>query len=132
MYFKAGEAVWRQVGGDAAVQLFKNRWVKVPSDNEDFGSFAELTDMEKFFDGALGDHGVLAKGETAEVDGTSAIKLEDTTEDGTLYIATEGEAYPLKLEGGKNAPGAVVFDEWNGQYVLEAPKSSIDISQLPS
>jgi hypothetical protein len=128
-YFKGDESFWKQFGGDAAAQLFKDKWVQAPATG-DFASLAQLTDPGELFDGILGSHGTLEKGDKTDVDGTPAITVEDTEQNGTLYVATEDEPYPLKLETGGDDEGAIVFEDWNEDYSLEAPEDAVDMSQL--
>ena len=130
-YFKGDEAFWRQFGGDAAAALFQDKWVKAPADSGDLASLTPLTDIEQLLDGILGEHGTLEKGDETDVDGTPAIAVEDTEQEGTLYVATEGEPYPLKLEGaGGDTEGTIAFDDWDEDYELEAPEDAVDMSQL--
>ncbi|HEY7537187.1 MAG TPA: hypothetical protein VH721_04310 [Gaiellaceae bacterium] len=131
-YFKGDDALWRQLGGEAAVALLHDRWLVAPATSGELASFAPLTDIEQLFDALLGDHGTLEKGDETEIDGNPAIAVEDTAEGGTLYVATTGEPYPLKVEGGSDSPGTISFDDWNEEYELTAPEGAIDIAQLQS
>ena len=131
-YFKGDEAFWQQFGGAAAATLFQDKWVKAPADSGDLASLTPLTDIGQLLEGILGEHGTLEKGDETEVNGTSAIAVEDTEQDGTLYVATEGEPYPLKLEGAGDgsSEGTIEFDDWDEEYELEAPEDAVDMSQL--
>ena len=64
-----------------------------------------------------------------DVDGTPTIAVEDTEQDATLYVATEDEPYPVKLET-DGGDGTITFEDWNESYELEAPEDSIDFSTL--
>jgi hypothetical protein len=129
-YFRGDGEFWRNFGGGAVVELLEGRWVEAPADTGDLASFTPLTDIEQLFDGILGDHGELSKGDETEVDGTPAIAIEDTTEGGTLYVATEGEPYPLKIEGPDDSPGSIQFDAWNEEHELTKPANSVDLSKF--
>jgi hypothetical protein len=130
-YFTGGDELWRQFGGEAAVQLLHGRWLQAPSTSGELASFTPLTDIDQLFEGVLGDHGTLTKGEETTVDGKPAIAI-DSSKGGTLYVSTEGEPYPLKLENTGDQPGSITFDGWNESYELEAPSDPIDISKLQS
>jgi hypothetical protein len=131
-YFKGDDAFWNQFGGNAIAQLMEGKWLVAPADSGDLASFTPLTDMEQLFQEVLGEHGEpLEKGEETEVDGEPAIAVNDTEEGGTLYVATEGEPYPLKVEN-TGEQGAITFTEWNEEHELTAPEDAIDVSQLPS
>ncbi len=131
-YFKGDDAFWRQFGGTAAVQLFHGRWLVAPADTGDLSSFTPLTDIEQLFKALLGDHGTLQKGEetTVGTDDAPVIAVVRTSSGGTLYVATTGKPYPLQVEGGKDSPGSITFDEWDKPIELTAPKDAIDFSKL--
>jgi hypothetical protein len=132
-YFKGDDAFWSRFGGAAAAQLMRGKWLVAPADSGDLASFTPLTDLEQFFGQMLGDHGEpLEKGDETEVDGEPAIAVNDPSEGGTLYVATEGEPYPLKIEKTGEDAGAITFSEWNEKHELTAPEDAIDMSQLPS
>jgi hypothetical protein len=128
-YFKGDNDFWAQFGGAAAAALFKDKWVSAPADSGDLASLTPLTDISQLFDGILGQHGKLEKGGETDVNGTPAIKVEDTEQDGTLYVATEGEPYPLKLEGG-DQKGSIEFEDWDKSYDFDAPEDAVDLGQL--
>lgn len=50
---------------------------------------------------------------------------------GSLFVATDGKPYPVKLlkTGGKER-GTVTFSEWDKGLSLTAPSPSVDISDL--
>jgi hypothetical protein len=133
-YFKGDDAFWNQFGGGAAVAaLMRDKWLVAPADSGDLASFTPLTDLEQLFEELLGNHGEpLEKGDETEVDGQPAIAVNDTEEDATLYVATEGEPFPLKVEKTGEDAGEITFSEWNEEHELTAPEDAIDISQLPS
>lgn len=138
-YLNAAPAVWRRIGGAAAVQLLQGRWLKVSSASPDYASFAQLTSLNKLMSGALSNHGKLAKGAKTTIRGEPAVTVRDTTEGGTLYVATTGKPFPLEFtnkgtsSGGNAAPaGHLTIDRINQTVSLNAPADSIDISQLPS
>ena len=53
----------------------------------------------------LATHGAIEKGDETKVDEQPAIPLTDTTQGGTLYVATTGPAYPLELAPGNGKGG---------------------------
>ena len=129
-YFKGDDDFWKQFGGEAAATLFKDKWVSAPADRGDLASLTPLTDIGQLFDGILGEHGALEKGDKTDVNGTSAIKVEDTEQGGAIYVATEGEPYPLKLESSTEQPGSIEFEDWDKSYDVNAPEDAVDLGQL--
>jgi len=130
-YFRGGAAFWRQFGGAGAAALLKGRWLSAPADQGDFAAFLPLTDISKLFDAILGNHGTLAKGKTAKVDGSPAIGVVDRgSGGGTLYVATTGRPYPLEVVSPNTKHGTIHFAGWNGNVALSAPANPIDVSKL--
>jgi hypothetical protein len=129
-YFRGDEAFWRNFGGGEVVELLEGRWVEAPADSGDLASLTPLTDMDQLFDSILGDHGTISKGDETKVEGAAAIVLEDVDKGGKLYVATEGEPVPLKLEGPTDSPGSIAFDEWNAEHELKAPVNTVDLTKL--
>jgi hypothetical protein len=128
-YFSGGQAFWQRFAGPAAAQLLQGRWLKAPTAGN-LGSLAKLTDMKALFGSLLSTHGTLTKGSTTTVNGTKAIGLSDATQGGTLYIATTGQPYPLRIAKGGTGGGQLTFDRFNASVSLTAPANAIDVSRL--
>jgi hypothetical protein len=58
------------------------------------------------------------------------IAVKDTTNGGTLYVATTGEPYPIEVVKNGSAGGQIAFDPFNQPVRLTPPSNAIDISQL--
>jgi hypothetical protein len=133
-YIDGSAGFWKQFGGSAAVQQLEGKWLRAPANTGQFSSFASLTNVHKLLAGILAGHGALAKGATSTVDGQSVIALQDKSNPGTpgsLYIATTGRPYPIRLTG--SAPGGQAqldFSEFDQPVTIKAPASSIDITKL--
>src|SRR3954447_7748193 len=111
-YIKGTDAFLRKFAGAAAATLFHDKWLKGPASSGDLGALTPLTDADKLFKAALGQHGKLAnKGETDFQD-QKVVEINDTTQGGTLYVAAEGDAFPVALKGNKTQ-GSLTFDSWN-------------------
>jgi hypothetical protein len=129
-YFRGGASFWRQFGGNAAATLFKGKWLKAPAASGRLASLTPLTDISKLFTAMLASHGTLTVGKETTIDGQPAIGLVDSSQGGTLYIATTGKPYPLAVR--KAGSGSINFDEWDKPVTLKAPSNSVDFSQLKS
>ena len=71
-------------------------WVEAPAGSStasDFSGLSSLTDVSS----TLKNHGTLAAGGTGTVDGQAVVFVKDTTNGGTLAVATSGPAYPVQL-----------------------------------
>jgi hypothetical protein len=129
IYIKGSQAFWRHFGGTAAAQLFQGKWLKAPASGS-FGSFAQLTNLSALFGKIASTHGVLKKGQTTTINGQPAIAITDTTQGGTLYVATTGQPYPLVISKSGSGGGKITFDQYNQSVTLTTPKNAVDISQF--
>jgi hypothetical protein len=129
IYIKGDQSFWSHFGGAAAATLFQGKWLKAPETGS-FASFAQLTNLNTLFSKALATHGVLSKGSTTKISGQPAIAITDTTQGGTLYVATTGQPYPLEISKSGADGGKVIFDQYNQSVTLTAPKNAIDISKF--
>lgn len=116
-------------------QLFKGKWLLFPADGSD--RFREFTDGKAFGDAVLDPDGTLTKGEQKDVDGVAAIALVSKggspDSGGTLWVATEGTARPLRLEprAGASTKGALAFT-YDVDVDLQPPREDdvVDLSAL--
>ncbi len=129
VYLNGSDDFWRHVGGNAAAQLFHGKWLRAPATGQ-FASIAALTDVRTLFSKLLSSHGMLAKGGTSTVGGQKVIAVRDTTMGGTLYVATTGPSYPIKISKSGSDAGHILFDRYNQAFSLTAPAGSIDVSKL--
>jgi hypothetical protein len=129
VYVNAPRSVWQHFAGAAAAQLINGRWLKAPASGQ-FAPFASLTNLHTLFSTLLANHGSLSKGSTTTVNGQNAIAVKDTTQGGTLYVATNGKPYAIQVAKPGTAGGQINFDQFNQSVSLSAPANAIDLSQL--
>lgn len=130
VYVKGSDAFWRHFGGNAAVQLFKGKWLKGPTTGN-LASFASLTNLTELITKILSSHGSLTKGQTTTVAGQKVIAVKDTSNaGGTLYVATTGQPYPVQISKSGSDGGHLSFDHYNASLSITAPTGAIDISQF--
>ena len=129
-YISGSPAFYRSLGGSAAAQLFKGKWLKASATSGEFASFKQLADMRQLIDTTLAAHGTLVKGATTTVNGQPVIGITDSTKDGTLYVATTGKPYPLQIAKGGSESGTITFSKWNQPATITAPSNSVDLSEL--
>lgn len=132
IYINAGPAFWRHIGGTAAAQLLQGKWLKAPANSSDFASLAALTNLHKLLTALLAHHAKLTKGATTTVNGQKVVALTDTTNHGTLYVATTGKPYPVQITKSGSDGGKLSFDRFNETVSLTPPANAIDISKLKS
>jgi hypothetical protein len=130
VYIDGSAAFYRHIGGSAAAQILRGRWLKAPAGTPELAPIAALTDLDKLIDSALVSSGPLTNGGVRTVQGQKAVAIEDVSQGGTVYIAATGKPYPLEVvkDGGKG--GTVVFDRWNEPVTLVAPADALDVTKL--
>jgi hypothetical protein len=129
VYIKGTTAFWQKIAGNAAAPLLFGKWIKAPAGGQ-LATLATLTDLEKLFNQLLSSHGRLARGSIATVRGQPVIAVKDTTNGGTLYVATTGKPYPIEVVKSGSNGGQIAFDRFNQPVRLTPPSNAIDISQL--
>jgi hypothetical protein len=130
VYINGSPAFYRRVGGAAAAQLFRGKWLKASATSGNFASIASLTDLRKLIDTTLSSHGTLAKGALTTVNGQKVVGLTDTSQGGVLYVATTGRPFPIELTKSGSGGGRIVFDRWNQAVTISSPPNAINLTQL--
>lgn len=130
VYIKGSPAFYSHFGGAAAAQLFQGKWLKAPTTSGELASLASLTNLGHLLDQALSGHGALTKGPTTTISGQPVVELRGTSRDGSLYVATSGQPYPIEIVRRGSETGRVSFTGWNKPVPLSAPSGAIDLSQL--
>ncbi|NBM20995.1 hypothetical protein [Streptomyces sp. GC420] len=109
---------------DAVVDMLAGRWVRTDADEPDAQEALEVCDLDKLLAGFEEGDNLARKGEVTEIRGREALTLTETdgAETYTVYVATEGEPYILKIvqEGGEE-PGTIEFSQFNDPVRAEPP-----------
>ena len=118
-------AFWQAATGDPArARGLVGSFVKTPAVDGNFGAFTAFT-RPATFAAVLPDPAKPAVvGATTTIGGQAAVAVRDQT-GSTLYVATTGPAYPLRLDG--LASGQVVFldlTDYGQQVPLTAPRTA--------
>jgi len=61
-----------------------------------------------------------------DVPRSEVVALRDAIEGGTLYVRATGTAYPVAIVE-KGHSETIVFDRWNQQVVVRAPKNALSL-----
>lgn len=115
----------------ATVERLTGKYLQMSIEDPNFGDVAAVCDVDKVFEDSSKSGGELLRGKTSTVDGIPVISL--TCLDGTtVYIATDGTDYPLKVVIGGDRPETVTFSDFGEPVNVEPPadKLTIDASQL--
>jgi hypothetical protein len=129
-YIKGSPEFLRQFGGSAVAAQLQGKWLRASAQDGDFASLTSLTQVHKLLAALLTGHGPLVSGATSTIAGHRVIALHDTSEDGTLYVATTGPPYPIRIENTGSRGGELNFGDFDATVALTPPKSSVDISDL--
>ncbi len=120
---------------DAAVAMLANRWMKTKTSEPDAKEFVGVCDLNTYLKEFEDVTSLARKGAVTTVDGKEAITLTET--DGkathTLYVATQGEPYLLKVvTKGGDEPGTMSLTDFNKPVPAEAPadKDVVDLAKL--
>jgi len=138
IYLKADTAFWTATAGAEAAKLLGGKFLKAPLTDPRVAELASFTDKEAFVGEVLEPDGELTMGDTKEVRGVPAVGLVSkggtAGDNGTLYVATEGEPYPLQLapEAGSGETGYLDFLEYGEPVTVQAPPAAdtVDVTKL--
>jgi hypothetical protein len=131
IYINGSPAFYSHFAGPAAAQLLHGKWLKASTSNASFAGLSSLTDLRKLLDAALSSsHNSLTKVGISTVNGQPAVGVKDSGQNGTLYVATTGPAYPLEITKNGSGGGKITFSEWDKPVTLTAPANAVDIEQL--
>ncbi|MEU7841821.1 hypothetical protein AB0B39_12795 [Micromonospora sp. NPDC049114] len=133
-YIRPDEKFWaKNLGAQASgeiVKLMGEKWAKV-SKKDDFSQLFDIANIDEL----LKPDGTLTKGAAKEFDGVKTIGLVDGDKSGTLYVATTGEPYPIRMEGDQDTAGQITFSEFGATFDdVKAPSEDqvVDFDQLKS
>ncbi|EMF50778.1 MULTISPECIES: lipoprotein [Streptomyces] len=135
LYMKYDEAFLRAQSKDSSkeeadmvVDMLADKWTKTSAAGEDSKDMASFCDLDTVLADFEDVDSNATRGKTSEVEGTPAIVLDE--KDGkdryTLYVATEGEPYLLRVVS-KSAkePGDLVFTDYDKPVPAKAPKGKV-------
>lgn len=132
-YIKPDATFWKAIAGKegnpkagaVVAELFKGRYLTGGQDNADFREMAQMCDM---VDGIAKDDSPdnkVAKGTAGTTNGVKTFSLAASDTDGsvsTLYIATEGKPYLIKMEQTTGSePGQMNLSGFNKPVTVQAP-----------
>ncbi len=135
VYMKYDEAFLREQSKgekksdvDAAVALLAGKWTKMSAKGEDAKDIASFCDLDTVLGDADDADSDASRGKTTTVDGTPAIMLNerDGKERYTLYVATEGKPYLLRVDSASaKDPGTLTFSDYDKKVPAQKPSGEI-------
>lgn len=131
VYLRFDEAFLReQAKGESAetqeamLKELRGRWMKSPVNDPETKDSLELCDLKALLAEFEEGLNLSVKGKETTVGGKKALMLTQAldTEKTTLYVATEGEPYILKIvTAGGEEPGSITFTDYDKPVVAKAP-----------
>jgi hypothetical protein len=130
MYVKGNRQVDERLEATLGVKVPSGKWLKGSASS--LGQVGAFTDISKELSLILSGSGKVTKGARVKTDGQPAITLKLTRKlySGTLYVATTGRPYPLKLTKTGRETGQTTFTGWNDPVSVSPPANAVDLSQL--
>lgn len=129
-YIKGTPAFWLQFGGTNVAAQLHGRWLRAPADHGAFAAFASLTHASALIARLLAGHGALSRGTTSTIGGRRVVAVHDASRQGTLYVATTGPAYPIRIENRSSDGGRIDFGGFDAPVRVRAPAHSVSIFSL--
>ena len=141
VYMKYDEAFLRaqskgesKADTDAVVTMMAGKWTKMSAKGQDAKDIASFCDLGTVLADAEDVNSDATRGKTTTVEGTPAIVLheKDGKDRYTLYVATEGKPYLLKVvsTSAKDA-STIAFTDYEKPVPAKAPKGkSLDLDAL--
>ena len=135
IYMKYDEAFLRaqskgesKADTDAAVAMLAGKWTKMAVKGQDAKDIASFCDLDSVLGGAAAVNSDATRGRTTTVDGTPAIVLheKDGKDQYTLYVATEGKPYLLKIDStSAKDPVHLTLGDYNQPVPAKKPAGKI-------
>ncbi|MET3421981.1 hypothetical protein BJ973_001193 [Actinoplanes tereljensis] len=130
-YIRPDYAFWKASLGDASlakasVAKVKGRWIQVSPTDKNFAGMLGVADVNKLLDGSGG----WIKQYVTKVGANRALMVSQVdSRHSTLYVAVDGPAYPLRLQGPTEAAGSLTFSDFGAAFAdLKAPPASTVIN----
>ncbi|WP_327403482.1 hypothetical protein OG194_27555 [Streptomyces sp. NBC_01288] len=143
IYMKYDEAFLRaqsdgesKADTDAVVDMMAGKWTKMSAKGADAKDIASFCDLNSMLGDAADGNSDATRGKTTTLDGTPAIALheKDGKDSYTLYVATEGKPYVLRIDSvSAKDPGTLTFGEYEKPVPAKKPTGKIlDLDKLGS
>jgi hypothetical protein len=132
VYLKAGRDFWTEYADARVAKLIGGKSVRATLDDERFVDLSGLTDLKASAYDFLDLGGPLTRGAARTEAGRPVIEVIDSSDDGgTLYVATDGEPYPLSV---RSASDKVTFTDYGKEVTVSAPAAAqvLDADTLPA
>ncbi|MGC0316172.1 hypothetical protein [Kitasatospora acidiphila] len=109
--------------GPAIAKLLNGRWVTAPPGDQKMQQIAAMCGLLPHFADDTSKSTGATKGAPTTVNGTPALPINATDDSGpsTIYVATQGQPYALRIEDKSADGGTMDFSDFNKPFTVEAP-----------
>jgi hypothetical protein len=115
-YIKTTSGFYRAQGSSAQIAgLMGGKWIEIPDSSVGVGSSFSLLGLANSI---TQNHKTVSPGKTSTVNGQPVVSIV-ASNDGILYVATTGTAYPVEVT--KGSSGTITFTQWNLAKIPTAP-----------
>jgi hypothetical protein len=115
-YIKTTSGFYQAQGASAQVAgLMGGKWLKIPDSTAGLGSSFSLVGLASSITNS---HDKVSAGKTSTVNGQAVVSVI-AANNGTLYVATTGTAYPVEVT--KGSSGTITFTQWDQAKTPTAP-----------
>lgn len=129
VYINGSASFWQAHLSPSQVSLLAGKWLRVPATGK-FADVARLTDLSALLQTLVTTSATFTKTGTAQTEGQPSVAIRDSSQDGTLYIASTGKPYLLEVRATGSQPGQVTLAQFDKQVTLTPPPHAIDLSSL--
>lgn len=131
VFVKGNQSFTARLDQTLGVKIPAGRWLKAPTTGA-LSEIAAYTDENDELPVILGMSGPITKGASANLNGQPTIILHETARlyNGTLYVATTGQPYPLLQRKTGQEVGETKFTDWNKPVTVDPPAEAVELSQL--
>ncbi|MEU5686134.1 hypothetical protein DEJ48_08860 [Streptomyces venezuelae] len=141
LYMRGNEQYWKaslknKPGSEKVISKVADKWVKMPADDASTAGMCDKQGLVASMDENKSERKGMKKGETTSVDGKDAIALTKKGSGGetnTMYVATEGKPYILRVSTkGGDAPNDATFGDYDKPVKPETPAKgeTVDLKEL--
>jgi hypothetical protein len=129
LYFKGNKTFTANLERATHTHIPEGKWIKVPLQGSKFAELAAFTEKTPQLNRILNSGAELAKGSTSKIEGQEAIQLKQKGKlfTATMYVATSGKAYPLKIEKTGRERGQTLFSNWDKSITLAPPPGAVEL-----
>jgi hypothetical protein len=125
-YVKGDAAAWQTIlGRTPTVPDIDQKWVKAGSDNIKLKTLTSFGDLAPIATGILALDTNVTKAGTSMIDGTPVVSVTGAgPTDATIYVATTGPPYPLRIAQAGGAAGQLDLAEFGQPVDVAAPPAA--------